>query len=741
MSDADKSSPDAGDKPDATPTADEASGSSRWTQRSGWIADPAEPSTTPVAPPPTRPVRTRSRIVAAAAGEAAELTPPRPPAADDAIDLTAPAPTPPALPPPLGGPATRPSPDAELIDLRSTEVRELLQQGAAAAPGVAPLGAGQQNDAVTSAQPGTSGTEPSQDERAQPSESTTKWGASRVVPATEPQLERLEEVVADSKYGPSLVSLSDATDPGLLLTPANVPAPVEAAAPMQPAGPSAALSEERVGQTSPPEAVEFPESPSAPDAAAPGTPTGGRPMRPGGPTTTGDRPKPGPRPVTPDSKTPKFGMAPVTEVREAVDEADVPPTEAPTRSLAPTGGPPATIETDEDRSGGSRVFTSGLFIVALALAVVAGILGALWQRERTASDDLRAQLAVANAAGSQEQGELDELIEANRTLQLQNEELEREVGELRAQVPPVPEGRITEIEVPFVPAQVDETRGRLIAVDANGEYVVWGTGVEGGITDSGTVAGPPSSMFAHRDNAWIATQAGGIEVISLVDGTDVLAIATAEVSLIVPSSRTVWSFVPGSRELRRHRETNGNVRATVTLPVEIRELSSGAGSIWALGEDGLVYRVNTADLTVSPIPAGQEVVSIAAGTDALWALSAADGSLRRVDAVSGEVLVTVPVGRDPVAVEFSGSSVWVALRSGEALIEVDTRTAAVVSRTSLPGVPIDVTAGSNGVLVTLEGDVPLVRVASIGTDETVTPLEDDATEADAEVAEDAQADG
>jgi hypothetical protein len=736
MSDADDASPDAGDRPlDGDPATADAAGSSRWTQRSGWIADPAEPSTAPVAPPPTRPVRTRSRIVAAATGDEIDLTPPTPPTAEDAIDLTTSAPTPPALPPPLGGSVAGQNGGGEPIDLRSEEVRALLQQGAPSA-GVAPTAAGQQNDAVTNAPTGTSGTEPSGNGRAQPTESTTKWGASRVVPSTEPPPARLEEVVADSKYGPSLVSLSDATDPGLLLTPARPPAETEAI-PDAPAVPRAALSEEQAAVSAPDE-VNFPDASVAPEAAAAGA-TAGRPMRPGGPTTTGDRPKPGPRPSGAEPG-PKFGMAPVTKIREAVDDPDAPPGDTPTRSLATTGGLPATID-DDRRSGGSRVFTSGLFIVALALAVAAGILGALWQRERTANDDLRAQLAVANTAGETEQGELDALIEANRTLELQNEELQRERDELQTFVAPVPEGRITEIEVPFVPAQVDEARDRLIAVDANGEYVVWGTGVDGGITDSGRVAGPPSSMFAHRDNAWIATEEGGIEVISLVDGSDVLAIATAEVSLIVPSSRTVWSFVPGSRELRRHRETNGNVRATVTLPVEIRELSSGAGSVWALGEDGLVYRVNTADLTVAPIPAGQEVVSISAGTDALWALSAADGSLRRVDAVSGEVLVTVPVGRDPVAVEFSGSSVWVALRSGEALIEVDTRTAAVVSRTSLPGVPIDVTAGSNGVLVTLEGDVPLVRVASIGTDETVTPLEDDATEADAEVAEDAQADG
>ena len=151
----------------------------------------------------------------------------------------------------------------------------------------------------------------------------------------------------------------------------------------------------------------------------------------------------------------------------------------------------------------------------------------------------------------------------------------------------------------------------------------------------------------------------------------------------------------------------------MSVPSPVVDLTIGAGSLWALGEDGRVYRINTADFTVQGIDAGTDLISVTAGPDALWTLSAADGSLRRVDAVSGEVLVTVPVGRDPIDATFAGSSVWVALRSGTSLIEVDTRTSAVISRTALPGTPAALHQGDSGVFVTMEGDVPLVRVASL----------------------------
>ena len=123
--------------------------------------------------------------------------------------------------------------------------------------------------------------------------------------------------------------------------------------------------------------------------------------------------------------------------------------------------------------------------------------------------------------------------------------------------------------------------------------------------------------------------------------------------------------------------------------------------MWALGEDGVVYRVNTADLSLQTIDAGDDVIAISTSPDALWTLSASDGSLRRIDPVTGAVLVTVPVGRDPIDVEFVGSSVWVALRSGSTLIEVDTRTSAVVSRTELSSEPAKLFQGTNALYVAL----------------------------------------
>lgn len=388
------------------------------------------------------------------------------------------------------------------------------------------------------------------------------------------------------------------------------------------------------------------------------------------------------------------------------EQEDVPSSDVPLRHAVL----PAVIE-QQPRSMRGR----GLILLALAtgLAVLSGVLGSLWLRERSEAEDLRAELARVEAADVVSTAGLTELGDEVRTLTLQNEQLETRLDEMSALALELPEGRVTEIAVPFTPIYADEENDRFIAVSAAGEYVVWSEGAEGAITDSGQLTGGPTGVFAATSKAWIATDTGTIEIVSLVNGEGLPTVAFGPVSFMAPEERAYWTYDGASGEVVRLKKGDGSVTAAASVPVPVVDLTIGAGSVWALGDDGRVYRINTADFTVQAIDAGADLISVTAGPDALWTLSAADGSLRRVDAVSGEVLVTVPVGRDPIDATFAGSSVWVALRSGTSLIEVDTRTAAVVSRTALPGTPTALHQGDSGVFVTLEGDVPLVRVASL----------------------------
>lgn len=405
--------------------------------------------------------------------------------------------------------------------------------------------------------------------------------------------------------------------------------------------------------------------------------------------------------------------------RETADDADAVDDVAPP-TTDPTPLQHAVLPALIDREPEQRGNRSGLILLVLAtmLAVLSGVLGAFWLRERSAAQDLRDELELVSAADDVSTAGLSDLNDEIRTLRFQNDELQTRLDEMSALVLELPAGRVTEVAVPFTPVFADEVADdgfeRLIAVSSDGEYVVWADGVDGSITGSGSLTGSPTGLFAATSKAWITTDSATIDVVSLLpDGEGLPTVDFGPVSFVAPEDRAYWTYEPASGDVVRLKKSDGGVTASAKVPVPVVDLTIGAGSVWALGDDGRVYRINTADFTVQAIDAGADLISITAGPDALWTLSAADGSLRRVDAVSGEVLVTVPVGRDPIDATFAGSSVWVALRSGTSLIEVDTRTAAVISRTALPGEPTALHQGDSGVFVTLEGDVPLVRVASL----------------------------
>ena len=364
-----------------------------------------------------------------------------------------------------------------------------------------------------------------------------------------------------------------------------------------------------------------------------------------------------------------------------------------------------------------------LLALATALAVLSGLLGALWLRERSTVSELRAELGevVDTPAAGDEVFEQPENTEAQLQdeiddLQRENDDLEQQLANMSALVLELPPGSVTEIDAPFVPTFADEQDGRLVAVGESGRFAVWGEGSDGPITETGELAGNPTGLFISRNRAWISTEATGIGVLTLANDADPTFVDYSPARFLAEEERGYWTYNEDRSQVARVNKADGSVTNSVSVPSAVVDMTIGAGSVWALGEDGLVYRINTADFTVQALDLGDAIISVTASPDTLWALSASEGALLRVDPVSGEVLVTVPVGRDPVDAAFAGNSVWVGLRAGQALIEVDTRTSAVVSRTVLDAQPLAVHQGDVGVFVTME-DGPLILVSSPVTDD------------------------
>ncbi len=356
-----------------------------------------------------------------------------------------------------------------------------------------------------------------------------------------------------------------------------------------------------------------------------------------------------------------------------------------------------------------------LLTAAVVLAVACGILGALWQRAEARNADLVAELDAAQApvAGA---GTAEELAEIQQELDLAQEEnvrLRAELDELRPLLSDVPAERFSVLEVPFVPSHVSANEDWLVTVSGDGEWLAWTEDPDGPPAAAGQVEGAALALLVDANEVLVATDAAQIEQLPVPGARSGRPLDLGSVDHLVSDGPRFWTFSTTTNELLRVRRSDRSIRASVELPEPITDLTAGAGTVWALGESGIVYSVNTADFRVSAVDAGEDVISITAGPDTLWALSAADGSLRRIDPVSGAVLVTVPVGRDPVDAVFAGTSVWVGLRSGATLIEVDTRTSAVVSRTSLPAEPEQLFDGGSSVYVTVVDETsPVVRVES-----------------------------
>ncbi len=98
-------------------------------------------------------------------------------------------------------------------------------------------------------------------------------------------------------------------------------------------------------------------------------------------------------------------------------------------------------------------------------------------------------------------------------------------------------------------------------------------------------------------------------------------------------------------------------------------LAVGAGSVWAIGTDGFgpntLMRIDMATESVTPIPLGHIVGTIAFGFDAIWATAPADGLLLRVDPGTGEVTELTRGLPGPWNLSVGPDSIWLTLHGND----------------------------------------------------------------------------
>ena len=147
-------------------------------------------------------------------------------------------------------------------------------------------------------------------------------------------------------------------------------------------------------------------------------------------------------------------------------------------------------------------------------------------------------------------------------------------------------------------------------------------------------------------------------------------------------------------------------------------LAISQDGVWTASALGRVARIDPSSNTVALSVDMNDVSGlddIAVGEGAVWALSASDDVVIRIDPSTGEEMGRIGVGRTPTAVAAGAGAVWVtSLRDGT-LTRIDPDTVDLVP-TALGDAATSVAVGLGGVWVTVDVAVSVETEPHLGRD-------------------------
>ena len=129
-------------------------------------------------------------------------------------------------------------------------------------------------------------------------------------------------------------------------------------------------------------------------------------------------------------------------------------------------------------------------------------------------------------------------------------------------------------------------------------------------------------------------------------------------------------------------------------------LAAGEGAVW-LTDQRQVIQVDpqTNQLVGQPLPAGEEVITVALGHGTLWAGSHDDGLITRVEAETHRVVATIEAGFSVHGLAVSDASAWVLDEHGYAVVRIDPQSNRLQERVPIDFVGSNLAAGAGSVWV------------------------------------------
>jgi len=153
-------------------------------------------------------------------------------------------------------------------------------------------------------------------------------------------------------------------------------------------------------------------------------------------------------------------------------------------------------------------------------------------------------------------------------------------------------------------------------------------------------------------------------------------------------------------ELTLYRFDVATRRLTARVPLPGLALVLSRDVLWAanLAEGPtFVYGIDARSGAIRSKRRGDtEIVAMAAGAGAVWAVSHDRGTLLRVEPRSGRVARRITLSSDPHGVAFGSGLVWVALYHESAIVRIDPRTGRISGPPIRTGFPTELLASAGG---------------------------------------------
>jgi DNA-binding beta-propeller fold protein YncE/predicted Ser/Thr protein kinase len=166
----------------------------------------------------------------------------------------------------------------------------------------------------------------------------------------------------------------------------------------------------------------------------------------------------------------------------------------------------------------------------------------------------------------------------------------------------------------------------------------------------------------------------------------------------------------------------GGDGVSVSDPIPIGKgplrVAAGDGEVWATSApDGTLSKIDPQALEVAgpPLRVGTGVSGVAVGEGSVWVSNPRDGQVLRVDPGSGRVLARVSVGGSPGAITVGDGRVWVADEDGGGVTAINAISGKIYKRGIAPhAAPLRLAVGAGGLWVS-SASTSAVRRIDLGS--------------------------